>query len=78
MAAFEKSISQYLPFLEPGELMNKAEKFISSQLVNFFDRISEVLSSIVSVIAILVIVPFVTFFLLKDHRKILHGHLAHH
>ena len=73
MDAFEKSIAQYLPFLEPGELTNKAEEFISLQLVNFFDRISEVLSSIFSVVAILVIVPFVTFFLLKDSRKILQG-----
>ncbi len=71
--AFEKSIAQYLPFLEPGEITNKAEEFISLQLVNFFDRISEVLSSIFSVVAILVIVPFVTFFLLKDSRKILQG-----
>jgi predicted PurR-regulated permease PerM len=73
MEAIEKSIVQYLPFLEPGDLTGKAEEFISSQLVNFFDRISELLSSIFSVIAILVIVPFVTFFLLKDSRKILQG-----
>jgi predicted PurR-regulated permease PerM len=73
MDAFEKSIAQYLPFLEPGDLTIRAEQFISSQLVNFFDRISEVLSSIFSVLAILVIVPFITFFLLKDSRKILQG-----
>jgi predicted PurR-regulated permease PerM len=73
MDAFEKSIAQYLPFLEPGDLTIRAEQFISSQLVNFFDRISEVLSSIFSVLAILVIVPFITFFLLKDSKKILRG-----
>lgn len=73
MEAFEKSIAQYLPFLQPGDLTKRVEEFISSQLINFFDRISEILSSIFSVIAILIIVPFITFFLLKDSRKILLG-----
>jgi predicted PurR-regulated permease PerM len=71
--AIEKNLLQYLPFLQPGDLTKRAEEFISTQLVNFFDRISEVLGSIFSVIAILVIVPFITFFLLKDSRKILTG-----
>jgi len=73
MDSIEQSVLKYLPFLHQGDLTGRAEEFISSQLINFFDRISDVLSSIFSVIAILVIVPFITFFLLKDSRTILQG-----
>ncbi len=68
--AIETEIQKYLPVFSPGELSSKIEKFISEQIINSFDQISTVLSSIVSVIAILVIVPFITFFILKDSRTI--------
>ena len=69
----EKEIYSFLPFFPLGELSKKVEDFISNQIINSFDSISILLSSIVSVIAILVIVPFITFFLLKDSRRILQG-----
>ncbi|QQS36797.1 MAG: AI-2E family transporter [Ignavibacteriales bacterium] len=68
--SLEKEIQKYLPFFDPGELSTKIEEFISGQIINSFDQISTVLSSIVSIIAILVIVPFITFFVLKDSRAI--------
>ena len=73
MKAFEASILRYLPFLEPGSISTRLESFFSSQLINAVDSITEVLSSIVSVLAVLIIVPFITFFLLKDNRRILQG-----
>jgi len=69
----EKEISSLLPFFTVGELSKRVEDFITNQIINPFDSISIVLSSIVSIIAILVIVPFITFFLLKDSRTILQG-----
>ena len=69
----EKEIYSYLPFFPLGELSKKVEDFISNQIVNSLDSISILLSSLVSVIAILIIVPFITFFLLKDSRRILQG-----
>ena len=69
----EKEIYKLLPFFTPGELAGKVESFISSAIVNSFDKATELLTSIVSVAAILVIVPFLTFFLLKDSKKILKG-----
>ncbi len=69
----EKEIYTYLPFFNPGQLTQKVEDFINLQLVHSFDRITTLLSSIVSVIAILIIVPFITFFLLKDNRFIIRG-----
>lgn len=73
MKALEATVLRYLPFLEPGSLTTRIESFFSSQLNLAVNSISEVLSSIVSVIAVLVIVPFITFFLLKDSRRILQG-----
>ncbi len=69
----EKTIYRYLPFFTLGDLSKRIEEFISSGIVNSFDKISTVLSSIVSLITILVIVPFITFFILKDSKTILHG-----
>jgi predicted PurR-regulated permease PerM len=69
----ENEIYSLLPFFKPGELSKKVEGFISSQIVNSFDSVAILLTSIVSVVAILVIVPFITFFLLKDSRTIFQG-----
>ncbi len=66
----EREIYKFVPFFTPGELTQKFEQFISLQIVGSFDKISILLSSIVSVVAILIIVPFITFFLLKDSQKI--------
>jgi putative permease len=41
-------------------------------LFNSFEFIQPVLSSIVSVITLLVIIPFITFYILKDSSKIMH------
>jgi len=73
IVALENEIYKFIPFFHLGELTNKIEEFISSGIINSFDKITTVLSSIVSVIALVVIVPFVTFFLLKDSTAILHG-----
>jgi predicted PurR-regulated permease PerM len=73
MKALEASIIRYLPFLEPGSISSRLELFFSSQLINIIDSTTGVLSSILSVRAVIIIVPFITFFLLKDNRRILQG-----
>jgi len=73
MKVLEGTLIKYIPFFQTGDLTNRMEMFITSQLTNIFGTVSEILSSIFSVVAILVIVPFITFFLLKDSRRILQG-----
>lgn len=73
LVILEKEIKLLLPFFTVGELSKRVEDFINNQIINPFDSISIVLSSIVSVVAILVIVPFITFFLVKDSRSIMQG-----
>ncbi len=71
----EKEIHKYLPFFKVGTLAKNVEGAISAYIVNSFNEISSVLSSIVSIAAVLVIVPFITFYFLKDSRKIFRGTL---
>jgi predicted PurR-regulated permease PerM len=71
--ALENEIYKYLPFFSLGQLSKRIEEFISSGIVNSFDKLSTVLTSIISIITLLVIVPFITFFLLKDSKVILHS-----
>lgn len=73
LVKLEKELYRYIPFFPPGTLAKRAEQVISSQILRIFEEVSDILSSIVSVIAILVIVPFITFFLLKDNRIIIRG-----
>ncbi|NWF90852.1 MAG: AI-2E family transporter [Ignavibacteriaceae bacterium] len=73
IVTIEREIHKYLPFFKVGTLAKNVEGAISAYIVNSFNEFSSVLSGIVSVVAILVIVPFITFFLLKDSRKIFRG-----
>ncbi len=69
----ENEIYKYLPFFPLGQLSKRIEEFISSGIVNSFDKLTSVLTSIISIITLVVIVPFITFFLLKDRKVILHS-----
>ncbi|MHB1688892.1 MAG: AI-2E family transporter [Ignavibacteriaceae bacterium] len=69
----EQKIYAYFPFFTLGNLTKKIEELISSGIVNSFDRISTFLTNLVSIIALLVIVPFITFYLLKDSKILLKG-----
>lgn len=71
LVQLEAELYRVFPFFNPGQLSQKIEEFISSQFINSFDTISELLSGIFSVILLIVIIPFITFFLVKDSRKIM-------
>jgi predicted PurR-regulated permease PerM len=66
----EAKILKSFPFFAQGEISNRIQKFISSQLANTISHLYDYVSGVVSIIAVLVIVPFITFFLLKDSSKI--------
>ena len=73
LRSIEGAIISSLPFLEPGDISSRLQEFFSSQIVNTFQGLTSLLSGIVSIVAILVIVPFITFFFLKDSKRILQG-----
>ena len=62
-----------LPFPESSKLLKNVDESFSSLLDDPFASLTSLVSSIVSVAAVLVIVPFITFFIVKDSKKILQG-----
>ena len=70
---FEKSLKHTLPFLNSINIVQKITTMIQNQVNNWSNNISEIFYSIVSLISILVIVPFMSFFLLKDNKRLMRG-----
>jgi putative permease len=70
---FERSLKSTFPFLKPINISEKFTNFFQNVLTSWTSNISDLMYSIVSLIAILVIVPFMTFFLLKDNKYLMRG-----
>ncbi|MDP4173647.1 MAG: AI-2E family transporter [Bacteroidota bacterium] len=70
---FDRKIVRFIPFLRPGAVYTRFEGLISSMLTDLLNSLTVFVSSLVSLIAVLVIVPFITFFLLKDNKRIIKG-----
>lgn len=69
----QTNVDDYLPFLTASDLAIKIEEFISTFFLTSVNNLTEILGGIVSAIAIIIIVPFITFFLLKDNKQIVKG-----
>ncbi|MEK7818831.1 MAG: AI-2E family transporter [Bacteroidota bacterium] len=63
MIQFSNSISEFTPFLSSEEISNK----ILSAIPALLQKISSLTTSMLSVLASLIIIPFITFFLLNDY-----------
>jgi putative permease len=75
MLAIEKEIHNFLPFFAVGQLTKRFEGFISHGIMSSFDQITPFLLNIFSIVILVVIVPFITFFILKDSKIIMRGML---
>ena len=69
----EKKILSVFPLFHKGELSLKVEGIISTSFNDAINHITQYVTGIVSVAAFLVIVPFITFYLLKDSAVIQKG-----
>lgn len=69
----ETTLKSFFPFLNSVHLADRIIGFVQNLIFGWVNNISNILYSLVSVIAILVIVPFMTFFLLKDNARIFRG-----
>lgn len=76
VSQLQELIGKSVPFLDGVDLPTQIGNFISNTFYTSINNISQIVSSIVSIIAISVIVPFMTFFLLKDDTKIIKGLLS--
>ncbi|MCX6171020.1 MAG: AI-2E family transporter [Ignavibacteriales bacterium] len=69
----ENSLKSTFPFLNSINIVEKFTNFSQNVFSSWISNFSDLIYSIVSLIAILVIVPFMTFFLLKDNKHLLRG-----
>jgi predicted PurR-regulated permease PerM len=69
----EDSIKDYIPLTLTENFADQLSDYLSSLFFTSIDNFSTIISSIVSILAISVIIPFMTFFLLKDHSKLIKG-----
>ncbi len=73
LTQFQGSISGYLPFMDTTDLAAKLSDFLSSLFFNSISNLSNLVSNVLSIVALLIIIPFMTYFLLKDNKKIIKG-----
>lgn len=69
----QKLIKKYIPFSKNLDLNKYVLEFFTNLFSNVFNNISQILTGIFSIIAALVIIPFMTFFILKDTKRIHKG-----
>lgn len=70
LKSLEGEILRIFPFFSQDEVSSRIQNFFSTQLTNTISHLYDYVSSVVSIVAVLVIVPFITFFLLKDSNTI--------
>lgn len=69
----QEIIQNSIPIIDSSNLASRLSEIFSDLIFSSVDNISNIVSSIFSVLAISVIVPFMTFFMLKDSNKIIKG-----
>jgi len=70
---FERTMTSFLPFFKSLNFTERFTEFLQKLVSGWVTDISSIVYSLVSIIAILIIVPFITFFLLKDSKRIIRG-----
>lgn len=73
MAQTEAFFAEYLPILNAKDVVQKLTSFFTSFFYEGINNFSTILTSIFTVLAMFVIVPFMTFFLLKDRADLIKG-----
>lgn len=68
---FESIIRKYFPFLKSNFLVEKLKNIFNSIFIELIDNFSGIVSSLLNIIIILVIIPFITFFILRDNKLIM-------
>lgn len=71
--SFENKIRSLFPFLEEGVVVQKAESFVTKFAEESFLNFTSFLGGIFSMAAVLFLMPFIIFFLIKDRDKLIKG-----
>lgn len=71
--SIEIKLRSIFPFLEEGIVVHKAESFLTKFAEESFLNFTSFLSGIFSMAAVLFLMPFIIFFLIKDRDKMIKG-----
>jgi putative permease len=66
-------IRHYVPFTKNIDINKRILEFLTNLVGSLINNVTDILSGLFSIIAILIIVPFMTFFILKDTKRIHKG-----
>ncbi len=69
-------ISKLIPFIGKGMVLNKFDIFAKSAVNTTFDQLTGIVTNVYAIMAVVVIIPFTTFFIVKDKGVILKGVLS--
>ncbi|MFA7289012.1 MAG: AI-2E family transporter [Melioribacteraceae bacterium] len=69
----ETFIKKFVPFVNSSELVAKIQNLLTNSIYNVVNNLSDFISSILSLLTLFVIVPFMIFFFLKDKKSITKG-----
>jgi len=66
-------LKHYIPFIKTIDINKNITEFLTKLVYDVINNLSVILTSIFSVIAFIIIIPFMTFFILKDTKQIFKG-----
>ena len=69
----DRAFKSAFPIINSINFVDRITTFMQDLVISWMNNLSDIFYSLVSVLAISIIVPFMTFFLLKDNIKILRG-----
>jgi len=69
----DESVKVVFPFLNNLNIFEKLSSAVQNIMLGWLNNFTNIAYSIASIAAVLLIVPFITFFLLKDNKRIITG-----
>src|SRR4030042_4125994 len=69
----EEGIKKYIPFIKAQDISSQLSTSISAAFMKSLQNLSNIVTSVFSIAVLAVIIPFMTFFLLKDKPRIIKG-----
>jgi predicted PurR-regulated permease PerM len=69
----DESVKVVFPFLNNVNIVEKLSGAVQNIMLGLLNNFTDIAYSIASIIAVLIIVPFITYFLLKDNKRIISG-----
>ncbi len=73
LGQFELTLKSKFPFLNSINISQKVTSILNNIILGSINNLSGIILNLFSFITVLVVVPFMTFFLLKDNQRLMRG-----